>query len=377
LSASTSCKEVLAAIRRGERPPLDVIRHLGEEHAADFFRLLIEPLGDSFDASDVAAYTDLMSVWVTPPRHRFPEVPPHVDSVYVLSRVTLGADVKITSTALNALKQRFPAARIALVSNSKSAELFGSDSRIEHFNAAYPRSGPVSSRIQFAVELKRRLAGANRIVVDPDSRMTQLGLIPVCEPEHYFHFPSRTANRQRNLTQLTQQWLRETFRVEAGAYIAPAPVAIDDVKPQAAVSFGVGENDSKRMGGDFEARVIEALGRKFARIWIDRGVGGEEAQRVTNAAANSKQFDKIRFWEGSFAGFASIVSQCDFYAGYDSAGQHVAAAAGVPLVTFFKGACSTRFRDRWSPSGPAEIHVIDCDCTSPEDCLKQFALLLE
>ena len=39
---------------------------------------------------------------------------------------------------------------------------------------------------------------------------------------------------------------------------------------------------------------------------------------------------KAAFWEGSFAGFAAIIAASRLYVGYDSAGQHVAAACGVP-----------------------------------------------
>jgi ADP-heptose:LPS heptosyltransferase len=105
-------------------------------------------------------------------------------------------------------------------------------------------------------------------------------------------------------------------------------------------------------------------------------VGGEEAKRVTAAAEASGCMDRIRFWEGSFAGFASIISQCDFYAGYDSAGQHAAAAAGVPLVSFFAGAPSERFRQRWSPAGRGRIQVIDCDSRAPGEALKLAKTLI-
>src|SRR6202034_1895727 len=155
-----------------------------------------------------------------------------------------------------------------------------------------------------------------------------------------------------NLTELTQLWLEKTFGESGQAYIASDAVQVDGEPPHAAISFGVGENDSKRIGGDFEAQVIRALGEKYRTIWIDRGVGGEEARRVTAAAEASGVIDRIRFWEGSFAGFASIISQCDFYAGYDSAGQHAAAAAGVPLISCFAGAPFQRFRRRDCPAGP-------------------------
>ncbi len=317
--------------------------------------MIVESLADSFDPAQAAAYEDLMRLWIPARPPIQPRLPEFVETVYVLSRVTLGADIKITSVILDAMKKRFPAAAIVLVANRKSIALYSADSRVWHIEAEYPRSGPVSHRIEFAHQLRRRIDGNNCIVVDPDSRMTQLGLVPVCEAPDYFHFPSRTANSADNLTELTQRWLEDVFGLPGEAYIAPDPVPMEGASPRAAISLGVGENDTKRIGGDFEAQLIRALGEKYQTIWIDRGVGGDEARRVTAAAEASGYMDRIRFWEGSFAGFASIISQCDFYAGYDSAGQHAAAAAGVPLITIFAGAVSERFRQRWSPAGPGRF----------------------
>jgi ADP-heptose:LPS heptosyltransferase len=204
--------------------------------------------------------------------------------------------------------------------------------------------------------------------------MTQLGLAPICEPERYFHFNSRTSDSEANLTALTRDWVKDTFGQTGEAYIAPDRVIGNG---GAAISFGVGENESKRIAGDFEARMIRALGEKFQTIWIDRGAGGEEARRVTAAARDSGCVERIHFWEGSFAGFASLISQCALYAGYDSAGQHAAAASGVPLITFFKGAPSVRFRERWKPAGAGRVTVIDADGLDPEGCLKCLGALLE
>ena len=373
MSASISCSDALAAIRRGERLPTALVQSLGEEQPAEFFRVIVESLADSFDPAQAAAYDELMRAWIPSGPQVEPDIPDRVETVYVLSRVTLGADIKITSTILDALKKRFPDARIVLVANRKSRELFAADERISHLEAVYPRSGPVSRRVEFAHRLRGQIEGGNRIVVDPDSRMTQLGVIPVCKPDRYFHFPSRTANSAGNLTELTQGWLKEVFGEPGQAYIAPDPVHIEGDAPRAAISFGVGENDSKRVGGDFETQVIRILGEKFRTIWIDRGVGGEEAGQVTAAAEASGLAERIRFWEGSFAGFASVIAQCDFYTGYDSAGQHAAAAAGVPLISVFAGAPSQRFRQRWSRAGPGRIHVIDADSLTPDACLRRIS----
>ncbi len=405
MSASISCSDVLAAIRRGERIPPAIIRDLGDNQPGEFFRIIVEALGDSFDPALAQAYEDLMRVWIPVRVPVQPVIPDRVEAVFVLSRVTLGADIKITSIALSTMKRRFPEAEIVLVGNRKSAELFSADSRISHLTADYPRTGPVPTRLQFAHDLRRQIDGPNRVVVDPDSRMTQLGLIPVCAPEHYFHFPSRTAfslpladargsvivsestpaflSRDRegavrsgNLTELTQAWLLETFpqseEASGDAYIATPRVPIEGDAPRATVSLGVGDNETKRVHGDFEAQLIRALGENFRTIWIDRGVGGNESTRVTAAAEASGCIDRIRFWEGSFAGFASLISQSDLYTGYDSAGQHAAAATGTPLITIFAGAPSERFRQRWSPHGPGRIRIIDAESLTTDECIEQF-----
>jgi hypothetical protein len=351
--------------------PDEEVLSLGEECSGEFFRVVIEGLADSFDAADVAAYERLMRAWIPKAPSVAPVIPDRVDVVHVLSRVTLGSDIKITSGLLDALKSRFPEARIVLAGSRKTAELFAADQRIEHMEANYPRSGSVSTRLAFAYELRERLQAANRIVVDPDSRMTQLGLIPVCEPEHYFRFPSRSAeaNSVEDLSRIARRWFVRTFG-EAGSarlsYIAPDPVDASCDRPQAAVSLGVGGNDTKRVGGDFETRLIRSLAERYTTVWMDRGAGGEEAVRVTAAVEASGAAERVRFWEGSFAGFASVISQSNLYVGYDSAGQHAAAAGGTPLVTVFAGAPSIRFQQRWMPFGAGKRVVIEADGLNAE-----------
>ena len=56
-------------------------------------------------------------------------------------------------------------------------------------------------------------------------------------------------------------------------------------------------------------------------------------------------------WSGSFAGFAAIIAGAKLFVGYDSAGQHIAAAAGVPLISIFAGFPALRMFERWRPAG--------------------------
>jgi hypothetical protein len=238
--------------------------------------------------------------------------------------------------------------------------MFSADPRIAHLPVQYSRDGTLRDRIA-AVP---RLEEPGSIVIDPDSRITQLGLVPVCPEEKYYFFESRAygGDGRESLGALTRRWVRETFGVEnARAYIAPAE------RPDAAavaLSFGVGGNPAKRVADPFESKLINALASR-AQVIADAGAGGEEGERVRRAMAGRP----ARTWQGSFAGFASIISRSRLYVGYDSAGQHVAAACGVPLVTVFAGAPCERFRMRWRPDGPGPVKIIDAEGRDPEGVL--------
>jgi ADP-heptose:LPS heptosyltransferase len=54
--------------------------------------------------------------------------------------------------------------------------------------------------------------------------------------------------------------------------------------------------------------------------------------------------------------------------GYDSAGQHVAAACGVPLISIFAGFPVPRMFERWRPVGEHR-HVIRVDRSDPQETL--------
>ena len=196
------------------------------------------------------------------------------------------------------------------------------------------------------------LATPGTLVLDPDSRLTQLGLLPLGEDRLYHLFESRSygSHTQDNLPTLAAHWAHETLGVpNARPYIAPAPDPLP-AAPYIAVSLGVGENPAKRIAGDFETRLLALLSAK-APLIVDRGAGGEEAERVERAVAESGA--RATYWEGSFAGFArNVIARASLYVGYDSAGQHAAAACGVPLVTVFAGFPAERMFYRWRPAGP-------------------------
>ena len=86
----------------------------------------------------------------------------------------------------------------------------------------------------------------------------------------------------------------------------------------------------------------------------------EDHDRVDALAAKLGQPQLLKIHDGSYASFASHIAQSSLYVGYDSAGQHVAAAAGVPLVSIFTGYVSERMFNRWRPATRTS-HVVAID----------------
>ena len=378
-SPSEAAARILDCCRRAAPWPDHLLRELVEaaerpEASRAIFRDLVEPLCDAFEPALCDRYAEVFSdaiAQVQPGwsarelRARYARIrrtrPVLGDfaRVFVLSRVTLGADVAVTSVVLDAVKKRFPRARIALAGNRKSHELFDADPRIEFLEAPYSRTGLLRDRLEAGLRLRPLLDGGDALVVDPDSRLSQLGLLPVADERRYTFFESRSAGGggQASLGELTRDWVRETFGVEdARAFIAPASAPVCDDEGLTAVSFGAGENPAKRIAGDFERELLANLIERGEAPLLDEGAGGEEAERARALAAAFA--GKVRTWSGAFAPFAASIRRARQYVGYDSAGQHVAAACGTPLLTVFAGFVSERMFQRWSPSGPSAIEVV-------------------
>jgi hypothetical protein len=367
---STSA-EVFRLIASGGRPSQQQIEALLSDEPANLFGDLIEPMADSFDSSLIPAYIDVFSRLI---ERMLPEQRGLADRyqtlrvsrpgfeprrVVVLSRVTLGADVAITSTLLDAARRRWPHARILLAGSRKNHALFQGIGLIE---TPYQRSGTLAQRLAAGLQLAAELVGEDTLVIDPDSRLSQLGLLPLAPVERTLFFESRGAGSgTESLVHLTKQFARETLGVDAAPWFDVQQTAGDfDVT----VSFGVGENLKKRIGDAFEADLIRGLVSRGARVLLDSGAPGtDEAER----AARYESYG-IALWRGSFDAFAGSIARSRIYIGYDSAGQHVAAAAGIPRITVFAGYPNQRFLDRWRPDGPGPS-VIVCDQPGVLDAL--------
>jgi len=192
--------------------------------------LVVERLGDLFEPDLCEVYARLftqviarvapdLNPRVRPRRDSHQQAPESIARVYVLSRVTLGADVAVTSVLLAAAKRRYPDAEIVFVGPKKNFELFENDPRIRHRAAPYARGGTLTERLRASASLWFD----DGIVLDPDSRLSQLGLIAACPEPNYFLFESRSYGGDSDdaLPDLVAHWARQTLGVErARPYIA-------------------------------------------------------------------------------------------------------------------------------------------------------------
>jgi ADP-heptose:LPS heptosyltransferase len=325
-----------------------------------------------------------------------------LQQAFVLSRVTLGADVAVTSIIVQCIAEVFPNAEITWIAPARVGELYSGVPRLHVLPVAYSRHGGLMERLCNWKELIRvidnersRRPPGEYIIVDPDSRLTQLGLLPLTEHESgYFHFESRSYRRpqKESLGELTAQWCREVFGCESAAQPF-VRLSADDAamgarccarlrrhSPRGVVSFnfGVGENERKRLALEFEIQlVLETLDQGYAVV-IDKGIGAERdraAQIVDRLRTAGRQAFELNstnagalkaggfpaaealVWEGGAGAFAGLIRSTNLYVGYDSAFQHIAAAQGVPVIDIFAGTDDRRFIERWTPHSQAAVKV--------------------
>jgi ADP-heptose:LPS heptosyltransferase len=305
------------------------------------------------------------------------------------------------------MKRVAPGAKICLLGSPKTGSLFASDARIRLVPVEYRRSGTLLERLDTWLALVEvvaaetaGLAADEYLVLDPDSRLTQLGMLPVtANEESYRFFEGRSFDREgvERLGQLTGRWLDEVFGAAAEPsfpYVSLAPADQGRgrrlrhalVGRLAAVNLGVGDNPNKRVADPFEHDLLLALLEAGYKVVLDRGAGEDELQRSRELIAalegqgktalpvdaSSVATADVITWEGSLSGLAGLIGVADLYVGYDSAGGHLAAALGVPAISVFAGAASARMRDRWSPWGRVTAHVIVVeDGAEPQQILRQ------
>ena len=399
------------------------------------FAGLVEPLNDSFSAAGRALYAELFPrvIWRsasrvpalaetlaaagvtscaqlleryrgarqdssgTPGPAQLPVTAP--TAIALLSRVTIGADILLASVALQRLRDRFPDARLHLIGDGKLQGLFGGMPGVVVEAVPYPRRGPLHERLAvwLAVRAAITRSGA-QLVIAPDSRLDQLGILPVIDADRYVLWENlQTGSKPASLAWLLDRWLASRLGLPAEPARLPrlaldAPTAALSQRlglalghgPWAAVKFDHGGNPAKALPRAAELAILGRLRAQGWRVLLDRGFGAAElansdalvaqwGQAVTDidetgtglgaplvqAAPGVWAGAAVVRFHGSIAGWAALVCQCRFALSYDSVGHHLAAAAAVPVVVAFTGYADPAFPLAWQPLGAAPVTVIN------------------
>ncbi len=325
-----------------------------------------------------------------------------IRAVVMLSRLTLGADVAVSMPLLRYAEAAFPNAEIAFCGAEAAEVIARSCSRVSAVKVPYGRSGFLAERLNAWPALLEAVAAVRDghaphevLVIDPDSRLTQLGLLRPISADRYFHFPSRHYGIQATdpLAALACRWMHETFEPAT----TPEECRLDIARHAAAwvgrmrrrcfaerpgpiisVHFGVGGNEKKRAGIEFETELLEWLVRGGHGLLLARGASREEIDesyrlcrrladrgvRVAHLPAGYADGEVAHCqadmwtWEADIDALLATIAHSDGFVGYDSAGQHISASLGVPTVSLFVEASGRRHAQRWTPRGRGPLQVV-------------------
>lgn len=401
--ASTSAKQLFEIVFEGKPEPDELVEQVisealaSEEGSSALFRDLVEPLADHFEFRLVNAYVHIFSraieavypdleaaklierfMRIRKPR-KFLGNPETVENVFVMSRVTIGADIAITSRVLRAAFTHFPSAKIHFVGSRKNYDLFEPEIGLELVETPYKRGGTLQEKLSIYPALAKALSIPNAIIIDPDSRLSQSGLLPLGEEDNYYFFESRSwwTDEDMPLGEMTERWVEQTFDVPIHMPIVTTEDRLEGF--DVTISFGVGENPEKAIEWPFEGRLLQLLVDRGLNVLVDTGAGGPEAERVHRAIAFTKPSasGSVTPYYGSFKEFASEINASQLYIGYDSAGGHAACALGVPGLLLFKGYPNERFMIRWIPWGDGELEILDAQDMEVDEALDRVQEAVE
>ena len=323
-------------------------KELNRSIASALFGIVVESLCDDFEELQTEAYNRVMSLIVTFCRNsgsgqeldeqlnkfgienyqalyqRIEQIradsvtqkhfPEHPRKILLLSRVTIGADVAITSVLVQRLGKMFPNAEIVVIGSGKLRSIFAENPRIRIQEVKYIRRGGLIERFNswhgilevIAPELAS--TGDGRcILVDPDSRYSQLGVLPLIDDQDYFFFNSRGRDsypKKSSIAELTnhwldlvlgegefcypQVWLPQPHLDSATAFATGLRAA--GCRQLISINFGVGGNIRKRISEKFERLLLlELLKDPATVILLDKGFGDDELERNSDLLSRIKE----------------------------------------------------------------------------------------
>lgn len=324
-----------------------------------------------------------------------------VRKVVIPSRVTVGADIVMTTVMVHRLRRALPNAELIVVGPSHLDDIFSGLNGVRRREMWYNRHGAFGERLANWPQLydmvrqeQANVAPAELLLFDPDTRLTQLGMMPLLPEDQTFYFPSRQSLEPEDgssLSILVNRWLDRVLGEHD--FCAPA-VSLPPHHLHAArifceqfparvfivvINLGVGGDEQKSIPAPFEEELLLALLQEpDTLIILDCGSGPEEKAKVDSylALARSRSIPtamveegetgsrKIGFssgmigFQGGIGAIGGLIERADLFFGYDSCCQHLACALETPTVIVFAGARHTRFLNRWRPYAQEGLSTI-------------------
>jgi len=120
-------------------------------------------------------------------------------------------------------------------------------------------------------------------------------------------------------------------------------------------------------------------------VILDRGFGADEEERSALLLAETREhgFPGVETSFGAtespvlphgvvaiecgIGAMAALIAHSDEYIGYDSACQHIAAAARTPTLTIFAGSNNKNFVRRWSACGETDCRIVHVNTLTDSD----------
>lgn len=320
----------------------------------------------------------------------------------VLSRVTLGADIAVTSVVIAKLLEGMPHAEVVLIGDRNISEIFCGIPRFRVRHYAYALKEGLLAKINGWVDTLavvdeeiRGFPDSACLIIDPDSRLTQLGLLPLVENEkNYLFFESRSYRQpdMEKIGSLTSRWLMQhlggsdrlpfiSLSAENHDFARRFRSRVTSGKNiLTSISLGVGGNEKKRLGLAFEIELLKRiLHYRNNTILLFKGIGREVERTAILLDALSAMSDRpilsvsehdltvlpcpdqpagIVAWEGPLREYCALIAASDIQIGYDSSNQHIAAACGVPTIDIFADDSTPMFLKRWAPHGAGPVKIV-------------------
>jgi ADP-heptose:LPS heptosyltransferase len=320
--------------------------------------------------------------------------------------------VAIISVIIQHLAKRFPEAEFVIFGGPKLVEIFGGNEGLRILEAPYPRRGTLADRFDCWRAIVNNITEENKttgtedvILIDTDSRLSQLGVLPLVPDDRYLYFNSHTTEPEMDdscMAEIANFWVNcvlggshfftprlwpdvniqnegkkivELFRSKGASWIVT-------------VNLGVGGNQRKRVNREFEIRLVQKLCQEpDTVVLLDKGFGQEERNEF-EAIAAALQSEGVHMaqmragdsvpevfshgvlgMECTIGQMAALIDASDEYIGYDSACQHIAAAQGIPTTTVFAGTNNPTFIRRWSAYGDKPCHVVHAGVQPDAKCI--------